>query len=519
MPQRGVVPRERQKRPRQSGGEVGQVKASPHHGEMITDESLCRHEEAEASLESDCLPSTASAAAAADIQNELKGQFDACQLIERDVASLLKRREQSTAVMGSILSLRNISPYDTVRLNVGDEPFTVPLQLLLSRDGNANYFDVLFGFCQSSTFGDNAEGQGQDGSGGGGGGGGSNPYSRLMQPPTLDETGALFIDRDPATFRLILNYLRGYRMLTMLNEDQLSMLKTDARYFQIRGLMDELGAQTTEGSVKFRPGPGVNPERNRFRVIYGVAMVGHRFLITGRHRITFQVLNSDYVGIGLVSDSCVSTDQEFHRTSHCCVYYMTGVFYSNFPHHRKEDGLEALEKDDYVSLMVDMNKRVAEYTLKNSTKMISLGNARKLRFAVAMKLSSSVRIVPEEEAEQLPLFQRRAQAEPVLLGSRTPTMGDDREALTQASQPNGAGSLAPGGMQEPILLRRTQSATPLFLSRSLEGNARASFADGLGRTARAIVLSSFTGGPLPNDINEIDPLLFIPGNRDPREGT
>ncbi|ESL07442.1 hypothetical protein TRSC58_04868 [Trypanosoma rangeli SC58] len=510
MPQRSVVPRERHKRPRQSDAETRRVKATSQRSGMITDESICRHEDTEASQESDRLPSTASAAAAADIQNELKGQFDACQLIERDVASLLKRREQSTAVMSNILSLRNISPYDIIRLNVGDETFTVPLQLLLSKDGKPNYFDVLFGPCKGSALGENEEIQEQDD-------GGSNSYNNLMQAPLLDETGALFIDRDPATFRLILNYLRGYRMLTFLNDDQLSMLKTDARYFQISSLMDELGAQTTESIVKFRPGPGVNPERNRFRVIYGVAIVGQRFLITGRHRITFQILNSDYVGIGLVSDSCVSTDQEFHRTSHCCVYYMTGVFYSNFPHHRKEDGLEALEKDDYVSLMVDMNKRVAEYTLKNSTKMISLGNARKLRFAVAMKLSSSVRIVPEEEAQQLPLLQRKAQTDAVLLGNPTPTMGDDRETLTQVSQPNGAGSLVPGGMQEPILLRRAQGATPLFLSRSLDGNARSSFTDGLGRTARAIVLSSFTSGSLPNDINEIDPLLFIPGNRDPRE--
>ncbi|KAF8298932.1 hypothetical protein C3747_1g778 [Trypanosoma cruzi] len=511
MPQRSTVTRERHKRPRHGGEEIRKVSATPHRSDMITDESVSRNDEIDESQESNCLPSAISAAAeAADIQNELKRQFDACQLIERDVASLLKQRELSTVGMGSILSLRNISPYDVIRLNVGDETFTVPLQLLLGKDGQENYFDVLLGFRSSGTSRDNDDEEEEAD---------KNRQSQVVQPPLLDETGALFIDRDPATFRLILNYLRGYRMLTMLNEDQLSMLKTDARYFQIRGLMDELGDQTPESAVKFRPGPGVNPERNRFRVIYGVAMVGNRFLITGRHRITFQVLNSDYVGIGLVSDSCVSTDQEFHRTSHCCVYYMTGVFYSNFPHHRKEDGLEALEKDDYVSLMVDMNRRVAEYTLKNSAKMISLGNARKLRFAVAMKLSSSVRIVPEEEARQLPLFQRKAQTDALLPGNRTPTMGDDREALTQVSQSNGAGLSAPGRMQEQVLLQRPQSATSLFVSRSLDGGSRPGFTDGLGRTARAIVLSSFTSGSLPSDINEIDPLLFIPGNREARDDT
>ncbi|ORC92202.1 uncharacterized protein TM35_000044160 [Trypanosoma theileri] len=518
MPQRSIVTRERQKRPRHvAGDETKGVESTTHSADIHSDEndyhSDVRSSQAYGS------PSFVSSAAA-EIQHELKKQFDVCQLVERDVTSLLKQRDQSTASMDVISSFQNISPNEMVRLNVGDTIFTVPLTLLLSKDGNENYFDVLFGF-RKLNIGNNDSNNNENND--------NLTNNYLLQPPILDETGALFIDRDPATFHLILNYLRGYRLLSTLNEDQLSMLKTDARYFQLHGLMKQLGDQNTENTMKFRPGPGVNPERNRFRVIYGVAVVGHRFLITGRHRITFQVMNSDYVGIGLVSESCVSTDQEFHKTSHCCVYYMTGVFYSNFPHHRKEDGLEAFEKNDYVSLMVDMNKRVAEYTLKNSTKIISLGNARKLRFAVAMKLSSSVRIVPEEEAAQLPLFQRKAQIEGQIPVNRTSSFADDREALTQLSQPSGAGTLASGvggaqeqasssqQLQQQQQQQQQQVMTSLFMPRSLEGGLRPALIDGLGRATRPFVLSSFSSALLPGDISAIDPILLVSSTRERRD--
>lgn len=500
MPQRGTIPRERCKRSRQSGGDTRLAKATSSRAEIITTEDDCHRDDTDESQVSSQFPSAASEAVTSDIQSDIKKRFDECQLIERDVASLLKQRKQSTAAMGSILSVKNLSPNDVIRLNVGDELFTVPIQLLLGKDGDENFFDVILGFYNYNNKNDNLDDD--------------NNICNYFFPPPLDETGALFIDRDPSTFRHILNYLRGYQLLGVLNEDQLSMLRTDARYFRIGSLINELGDQTATNMVRFRPGPGVNPERNRFRVIYGIAMVGERFLITGRHSITFQVMNSDYVGIGLVSDSCVSTDQEFHKTPNCCVYYMTGVFYSNFPHHRKEDGLEALERGDYVSLMVDMNKRVAEYTLKGSTKMISLGNARKLRFAVAMKLSSSVRIVPEEEARKLSLFQRGPLMEGLSSETHMPLFGDHREQLTQLSQPSGAGSLASGGTQEQTSLQRPHDVSRSFISPSLNNVARPSFIDGVGRTARTVVLGSFTGGLLPNDMSEMDPILFISGNRE-----
>ncbi|KAG8344674.1 BTB POZ domain [Trypanosoma vivax] len=431
MPRRTTIVRERQKRKREDDnvlaalesvgtGHLGCVNAVDQfrllaHRLQWKDQAV-----SSASSEVDTLK-----AEGAEMQEALKQHTESCQIVRRDVVPLLQQREKSMAQATFLSEMQKISPNDVARLNVGDEIFTVPLKLLLSTDESGNYFDMLFKFDSQKRRGGESHG--------------ASCFS--FQPPILDETGALFIDRDPAVFRVILNYLRGYRILNTLSEEMLGMLKVDAQYFQLRGLMNDLNERVAESGGKFLPGPGVNPERNRFRVIYGVAVVGNCFLVTGRHRITFQVLNNDYVGIGLVSDTCVNTDQEFHKTPNCCVYYMTGVFYSNFPHHHKEDRLDVLEKGDYISLMVDMNNRVAQFTLKNSTKTISLGNARKLRFAVAMKMSSAVRIVPESEVKHISSFVQRPTEMSTSLADIQPSLGDERDALTQLSQTNGAVSL------------------------------------------------------------------------------
>nr|CCC93142.1 conserved hypothetical protein [Trypanosoma congolense IL3000] len=454
MPPRGAVTRERQKRGREDvKGNAGREEQqlcrpdilhgiAPRHVEDIqsdvhtnTEEEKPHHSD-ETSLAAHFTTTAVPISAAADLQNELRKHIDACQIIERDVSTLLQQREWSTGAMDTLLSQQSISPNDVIRINVGGELFTVPLRLLLGGEDGDNYFDVLF---RSGVPGKEDV-----------------AVKSCLKPPLLDDTGALFLDRDPGIFRLILNYLRGYKVFSILSEDQLAMLKVDAEYFQIRSLRRELEDKASENSLKFNCGPGVSMERNRFRAIYSVALIGENFLVTGFHRITFQILGSEYVGIGLVSDMCALSDQEFHKTLNCCVYYMTGVFYSNFPHHRKEDRLELLEKDDYVTLTVDMNKRMAEYKLKNSTKLVYLGTARKLRFAVVMKLKSAVRIVPDEEVQRLSLFSHQPSsnaAEGVGDTATDPPLPDDRDALMQFSQASGAGvsgaqGAAPSAQQE-----------------------------------------------------------------------
>lgn len=296
----------------------------------------------------------------------------------QQLTGLLNAKDESEKKMEGLLELQHPEKFGVpvLRLNVGGELFTVPIATL-TKDDNTYFQALLY-----------AEQEG-------------------VSEAFRDEMGNIFIDRDPVIFRYILNYLRGYTHFQMLPEDQVHKLKVDAHFFQLSGLVDLLHDMDQSAELQFQAGPGVSPERTRLRVVYGIAIIGDGFLVTGRHRITIEVVVADYVGVGLVSDACVSTDQEFHKTANSCVYYMSGVFYTNFPHHRKEENHMRIENGDYISVLVDMDRGFAEFSLKDYSKMISIGRARRLRFATTLKLSSRVRIVPEEEAVKLPLLQKK----------------------------------------------------------------------------------------------------------------
>lgn len=290
--------------------------------------------------------------------------------IESEMSLWLAEFRDGRSKTNDIVNSRDPAAHqvEVVQLNIGGAAFTVPTATLLGKD-SPSLFHVLLGAAAMES----------------------------VAPVFKDENNVIFIDRDPECFKHIVDYLRGYRYFPLLKEEIVRKLKVDAVYYQLPGLLSSMGETEQEPTLQFAPGPGVNPERNRLRVVYGVAAIGDVFLVTGRHRITFEVKVAEYVGFGMVSDSCVSTDQEFHKTPECCVYYMSGVFYTNYPYHRKEENLEKIEHGDFITIKVDMDKGYAEFVLKDFRKIFSLGRARRLKFAVTMKLSSRVRIVPEDE--------------------------------------------------------------------------------------------------------------------------
>lgn len=319
---------------------------------------------------------------------ELRQAVEKLQEMKDSVSRLAIKRNESLAKAIEVLHSDDaVQSVDVLRMNVGGELFTVPFDTLLKREPES-FFTALL-----------TEGQVADYSSSN-----SSTTTNVMEV-NRDASGAVFIDRDPEIFRYILLYLRGYTYFHTLDEEKLHRLRVDARYYNLRHLLQVLNEPELLSDIKFKAGPGVSPDHTRLRVVYGVAVVGDTFLVTGRHRITFQVLSAEYVGVGLISDACFSCDQECHRTPNCCVYYMSGVFYTNYPHHRKEENLERFETNDYVSILVDMDKGYAEFILKNSTRLISLGRTRRLKFATTMKLSSRVRIVPDHEAAALPMLQ------------------------------------------------------------------------------------------------------------------
>ncbi|XP_060568576.1 BTB/POZ domain-containing protein KCTD6-like [Ruditapes philippinarum] len=66
---------------------------------------------------------------------------------------------------------------------------------------------------------------------------------RLMNgdlPCTRDEKGSFFIDRDGQVFRHILNYLRSDRLTTPFGFRDLKLLKVEADYYGLPGLVQEV---------------------------------------------------------------------------------------------------------------------------------------------------------------------------------------------------------------------------------------------------------------------------------------
>lgn len=58
--------------------------------------------------------------------------------------------------------------------------------------------------------------------------------------PALKIDGALFIDRDPGTFRWILNFLRGSQVLPPKESTDMLLLKEEAEYFAVDALCSKI---------------------------------------------------------------------------------------------------------------------------------------------------------------------------------------------------------------------------------------------------------------------------------------
>jgi hypothetical protein len=219
--------------------------------------------------------------------------------------------------------------------------------------------------------------------------------AQLVSSPNVavDPSGRILLDRDGETFRHILNYLRGYKPL--LSTDEIETLLHDVQYYGLDELYATLAHQIQPHGNVFQYGGGTTLERNRFRSSYCVSLIGERYYMQGKHQITFEIRQCEYVGLGVVSDACACLDQEFHKTAHCCVYYMTGVFYSNYPHHKKEEGLEKFARDDRITITLDMDDKTVSFAKMDRTvRIVQCSTATRLRFAVVMKLDSEVVIVP-----------------------------------------------------------------------------------------------------------------------------
>ena len=93
-----------------------------------------------------------------------------------------------------------------VKLNVGGQYFTTSLQTL-TRDPNSMLAAMFSGRHKLET----------------------------------TEDGSFFIDRDGTYFRFILNYLRNGELILPESTTFLEELKAEAKFYQLQGVLDELG--------------------------------------------------------------------------------------------------------------------------------------------------------------------------------------------------------------------------------------------------------------------------------------
>eukprot|EP00388_Colpodella_angusta_P002617 GDKJ01009141.1.p1 GENE.GDKJ01009141.1~~GDKJ01009141.1.p1 ORF type:complete len:247 (+),score=10.60 GDKJ01009141.1:109-741(+) len=201
-----------------------------------------------------------------------------------------------------------------------------------------------------------------------------------------------------------MNYARGYIPIPNLTLALAHRILCDAEYYQLEELAETMrfhiyGTSPSQPHQLSAPGAGINPDRNRFKTVYNVTPLGDRLLLSGRHSVTFEIKKAEYVGLGVISDECTSFDSEFHRVRNSCVYYMTGIIYTNFPIHKKEDNAEKFVVGDFITINLDMWNHVVEFRLRNSIKCFSCSTAVRLRFAVVMKFDSEVALVGSSSEE------------------------------------------------------------------------------------------------------------------------
>lgn len=285
--------------------------------------------------------------------------------IEDEVNSAALRMQE----VDSIIVDRFSRPQKIEKFNIGGQHIVVPLTNLKFSEGS--FFEALL---------------------------------RGELPVQRDENGCIFIDRDPEVFKIIMNYLRGYATIPNLTLSLAHKILCDAEYYQLDSLAETMRYHVfgTSPSLPHQftaPGAGINVERNRFKTIYNVSPLGDRLLLSGRHSVTFEIKKAEYVGLGVISDECTVFDAEFHRVRNCCVYYMTGIIYTNFPNHKKEESTEKFGSGDFVTIVIDMCNHVVEYRLRNSIRCFSCATATRLRFAVVMKFDSEVSIVGSKTEE------------------------------------------------------------------------------------------------------------------------
>lgn len=136
-----------------------------------------------------------------------------------------------------------------------------------------------------------------------------------------DSQGRPFFDRDPAAFRHILCYLRGYPLRLFPNE--VALLSQEADYFGIYGLRVMTGSVASVTSPTFCSGAGVSVDGKVAQSSRLTSMVGMPLRPNESVGVTFRLEKTTRMCIGLVPED-IPLDKDIFALPHSVVYSSDG---------------------------------------------------------------------------------------------------------------------------------------------------------------------------------------------------
>ena len=134
-----------------------------------------------------------------DAENQIK---EVCEVLQREATRL---RQEQEAIDTMSKKIDHVHLTSTINLNIGGRRFTTSLQTL-TKDPDSMLAAMFSGKFE-------------------------------VKP---SEDGAFFIDRDGKHFRFILNYLRDGELIVPEGATFLKELEAEAKFYQIKGLLQEL---------------------------------------------------------------------------------------------------------------------------------------------------------------------------------------------------------------------------------------------------------------------------------------
>ena len=136
-----------------------------------------------------------------------------------------------------------------------------------------------------------------------------------------DSQGRPFIDRDPAAFRHVLCYLRGYPLRLFPHEN--ALLSQEADFFGIHGLRVLTGSVASVNNLTFCLGAGVSADGKVAQSSRLTSMVGRPLQANESVGVTFRLEKTTRMCVGLVPED-IPLDKDIFALPHSVVYSSDG---------------------------------------------------------------------------------------------------------------------------------------------------------------------------------------------------